>query len=71
MLHVTRRLAPFAFVLLLLAGTAPDVGAFSARFPNQSLGNRGADVRASGSRSQNFGRVRQRREVGALPHQPR
>ena len=46
MLHVTRRLAPFAFVLLLLAGTAPDVGAFTARFPNQSLGNRGADVRA-------------------------
>jgi peptidoglycan hydrolase-like protein with peptidoglycan-binding domain len=44
--HATRRLVPVVFALLLLAGTAPGVGAFTARFPNQSLGNRGADVRA-------------------------
>ena len=41
-----RRLVPVAFALLLLAATAPGVAAFTARFPNQSLGNRGADVRA-------------------------
>lgn len=41
-----RRLLPVAFALLLLAGTAPGAAAFSARFPTQSLGNRGADVRA-------------------------
>ena len=42
-----RRLAPFAFAALLLAGTTPDAGAFAkAHFPNQSLGNRGADVDA-------------------------
>jgi peptidoglycan hydrolase-like protein with peptidoglycan-binding domain len=43
---VIRRLLPIAFALLLLAGTTPGVAAFTARFPNQSLGNRGADVAA-------------------------
>jgi len=42
----TRRLVPVAFALLLLAATAPGVAGFTARFPTQSLGNRGADVRA-------------------------
>ena len=41
-----RRLLPVAFALLLLAGTAPGAAAFTARFPAQSLGNQGADVRA-------------------------
>ena len=41
-----RRLVPILFALLLLAGTTPGVAAFTARFPNQSLGNRGADVTA-------------------------
>jgi peptidoglycan hydrolase-like protein with peptidoglycan-binding domain len=42
----TRRLVPLAFAVLLLAATAPSVAAFTARFPTQSLGNRGSDVRA-------------------------
>jgi len=41
-----RRLVPVLFALLLLAITAPGAAAYTARFPTQSLGNRGADVRA-------------------------
>ena len=41
-----RRLVPLAFAGLLLAATAPGAAAVTANFPNQSLGNRGADVRA-------------------------
>jgi peptidoglycan hydrolase-like protein with peptidoglycan-binding domain len=43
-----RRLLPVAFALFALAATTPSVaaGTASAAFPNQSLGNRGADVRA-------------------------
>src|SRR5688572_20476897 len=41
-----RRLVPLAFAVLLLAATAPGAAAVTANFPNQSLGNRGADVRA-------------------------
>jgi peptidoglycan hydrolase-like protein with peptidoglycan-binding domain len=42
-----RRLTPFAFAFLLFAATTTEVGAFAkAHFPNQSLGNRGTDVRA-------------------------
>ena len=45
--RVIRRLTPFAFAFLLFAATTSEVGAFAkARFPNQSLGNRGADVQA-------------------------
>jgi peptidoglycan hydrolase-like protein with peptidoglycan-binding domain len=44
--HATRRLLPIGFALILLALTAPATFAFTARFPNQSLGDRGADVRA-------------------------
>jgi peptidoglycan hydrolase-like protein with peptidoglycan-binding domain len=48
MLHAARRLLPIAFALLALAITTPGVAAStaSAAFPNQSLGNRGTDVRA-------------------------
>jgi peptidoglycan hydrolase-like protein with peptidoglycan-binding domain len=48
MLHVTRRLLPVAFAFLALAVITPGAiaGTASAAFPNQSLGNRGADVRA-------------------------
>jgi peptidoglycan hydrolase-like protein with peptidoglycan-binding domain len=41
-----RRLLPILFATLLLAATTPGVAAYSSRFPTQSLGNRGADVRA-------------------------
>ena len=41
-----RRLVPLGFAVLLLAATAPGAVAVTANFPNQSLGNRGADVRA-------------------------
>ena len=41
-----RRLVPLAFAVLLLAATAPGAAAAGPAFPNQSLGNRGADVRA-------------------------
>ena len=42
-----RRLVPIGFALLLLAATAPGAAAAHRRsFPTQSLGNRGADVRA-------------------------
>jgi peptidoglycan hydrolase-like protein with peptidoglycan-binding domain len=40
------RLVPVVFALLLLAATAPGAAAISAAYPTQSLGNRGADVRA-------------------------
>ncbi len=49
MTSAARRLLPIAFALLALAATAPGTsaaGPSSAAFPNQSLGNRGADVRA-------------------------
>jgi peptidoglycan hydrolase-like protein with peptidoglycan-binding domain len=48
MLHVARRLLPLAFALLALAVIVPvaAAGTASAAFPNQSLGNRGTDVRA-------------------------
>jgi peptidoglycan hydrolase-like protein with peptidoglycan-binding domain len=46
MQHATRRLVPVVFAMLLLAATATSASAFTARFPTQSLGNRGADVRA-------------------------
>jgi len=46
MTSATRRLLPVALALLLLAAMAPEAAAFTARFPNQSLGDRGADVRA-------------------------
>jgi len=41
-----RRLVPLVFAVLLLAATAPGASAVTANFPNQNLGNRGADVRA-------------------------
>ena len=41
-----RVLAPLVLACLVLAVTAPGVFALSARFPTQSLGNRGTDVRA-------------------------
>ena len=43
-----RRTLPLAAALaaLLLSTVIPDVAAYSARFPTQSLGDRGADVRA-------------------------
>ncbi len=41
-----RRLLPIAFAALLLAALAPTASAVTANFPTQSLGNRGADVRA-------------------------
>jgi len=45
--RAVRRLVPIAFAFMLLASTTSEVGAFSkARFPPQSLGNRGSDVRA-------------------------
>jgi peptidoglycan hydrolase-like protein with peptidoglycan-binding domain len=44
--HATRRLLPIGFVLILLVLTTPATSAYTARFPNQSLGDRGADVRA-------------------------
>ncbi len=44
---IIRRLVPFAFALLVLAASAPGTAAATThRFPNQSLGNRGDDVRA-------------------------
>jgi hypothetical protein len=49
MTHAARRLLPIAFALLALAAMAPGTaaaGLSTAAFPNQSLGNRGADVRA-------------------------
>ena len=49
MTHAARRLLPIAFALLALAAMAPGTaaaGPSTAAFPNQSLGNRGADVRA-------------------------
>jgi peptidoglycan hydrolase-like protein with peptidoglycan-binding domain len=44
--HVARRLLPVAVALVLFAAAAPDVAAFTTRFPIQSLGDRGADVSA-------------------------
>jgi hypothetical protein len=44
--RVISRLIPVAFVVLVFAGNPPGASAASAAFPNQSLGNRGADVRA-------------------------
>ena len=41
-----RLLAPFLLAGLALAITAPGVFAVTVRYPTQSLGNRGADVRA-------------------------
>ncbi len=44
---IIRRLVPFVFALLVLAASAPGTAAATThRFPNQSLGNRGDDVRA-------------------------
>src|SRR6478736_6348079 len=44
---VIRRLVPVAFAVILLAALAPGTMAATTRvFPNQSLGNRGTDVRA-------------------------
>ena len=37
---------PLVFAALLLAATAPGAAAVTASFPTQSLGDRGADVRA-------------------------
>src|SRR5258705_10217690 len=45
-MHPIRRLVPLVFAVLLLAATAPVASAVTANFPVQSLGNRGADVRA-------------------------
>jgi peptidoglycan hydrolase-like protein with peptidoglycan-binding domain len=45
-MHAIRRLVPVVFAVLLLAATAPGASAVTAAFPVQSLGNRGADVRA-------------------------
>ena len=44
--HLTRRLVPVVFAMLMLAASATSASAATARFPTQSLGNRGADVRA-------------------------
>lgn len=47
MSKMIRRLVPFVFALLVLAASAPGAAASAAReFPNQSLGNRGENVRA-------------------------
>ena len=46
MTRAARHFFPVAFALLLVAASAPGVGAFTARFPTQTLGNRGADVSA-------------------------
>lgn len=46
MQHAARRLVPVALAILLLAATASSAAAVTTRFPTQSLGNRGADVRA-------------------------
>jgi Putative peptidoglycan binding domain/Penicillin-insensitive murein endopeptidase len=46
MLIATRRLLPIVFATLLLAATAPGASAVTSTFPTQSLGDRGADVRA-------------------------
>ena len=46
MLIASRRLLPLVFATLLLAATAPGAAAVTATFPTQSLGDRGADVRA-------------------------
>ena len=44
---VLRRLLPVVFATLLLAALAPGaMAATTHAFPNQSLGNRGSDVRA-------------------------
>jgi Putative peptidoglycan-binding domain-containing protein len=42
----TRRLVPAVFAMLLLAATAPSAASYTATFPIESLGDRGADVRA-------------------------
>ena len=46
MAAIARRLAPLVVAVALLLALAPGVSALSARFPTQSLGNRGSDVRA-------------------------
>ena len=46
MRHRKRLLAPFFLAVLALAVTAPGAFALTVRYPTQSLGNRGADVRA-------------------------
>ena len=44
---VLRRLVPIVFVVILLAALAPETMAATTHlYPNQSLGNRGTDVRA-------------------------
>jgi peptidoglycan hydrolase-like protein with peptidoglycan-binding domain len=45
--RAVRRLIPAAFVILLLAATAPSAAAVTVAFPIQSLGNRGIDVQAA------------------------
>ncbi len=45
--NAVRRLVPLWFAILLLAATAPGAAAATIDFPNQSLGNRGVDVRAA------------------------
>jgi peptidoglycan hydrolase-like protein with peptidoglycan-binding domain len=42
-----RRLLPFATVAVLLLAIPPDASAFTTRYPTQSLGNRGSDVKAA------------------------
>jgi peptidoglycan hydrolase-like protein with peptidoglycan-binding domain len=46
MRHRKRLLAPFILAVLALAVTAPGAFALTVRYPTQSAGNRGADVRA-------------------------
>ncbi len=46
MSSIIRRLLPLSTALLLIVITAPAASAATAPFPNQSLGNQGADVRA-------------------------
>jgi peptidoglycan hydrolase-like protein with peptidoglycan-binding domain len=45
--HVTRRLVPAMLAGLLFLAVVPTASAYSTRYPTQSLGNRGSDVRAA------------------------
>jgi peptidoglycan hydrolase-like protein with peptidoglycan-binding domain len=46
MQFAARRLVPVVFAVLMLVATAPTAAAFTATYPIESIGNRGADVRA-------------------------
>ena len=46
MIRAARPLLPLLIAVLALSLTAPTAAAAGARFPTQSLGNRGTDVRA-------------------------